>query len=217
MKKDPYRASARFYDSLVEPLNKTIRQIGLKMYPPREGMLVLDVGCGTGTNLDLYQKAGCMVSGIDTSQSMLEEAQKKLGKRAELRLGDASRMPYPDGAFDLVTAMLTLHEMPGSIRTAVMSEIVRVVKEEGRILIVDFHPGPIRFPKGFMYKILIRLFEIAAGREHYRNYRDFLTNGGIPRLITSQRFSTVARKIVSGGNLGLFLLGSGIDETFRTM
>ena len=217
MREDPYRASARFYDSLVEPLNKTIRQIGMKMYPPREGMLVLDVGCGTGTNLELYQKAGCRVSGIDTSPSMLEEAQKELGNRAELRLGDASRMPYPDCAFDLVTAMLTFHEMPGSIRSAVLSEIVRVVKEDGRILIIDFHPGPIRFPKGFMYRILIRLFEIAAGREHYRNYRDFLANEGIPRLITSWRFSTVAKKIVSGGNMGLFLLGIGIDETLATM
>ncbi len=46
----------------------------MKVYPPKEGMLVLDVGCGTGTNLSLYHEAGCSVFGIDSSPAMLAEA-----------------------------------------------------------------------------------------------------------------------------------------------
>ena len=70
--------------------------------------------------------------------------------------------------------MLTLHEMPGHIRLPVIAEMVRVMKQDGLILFVDFHPGPIRFPKGWLYKIIILFFEITAGREHFRNYRDFI-------------------------------------------
>jgi ubiquinone/menaquinone biosynthesis C-methylase UbiE len=60
MKADPYKKSAAKYDTFVEPFNKALRQIGLKLYPPKKGMRVLDVGCGTGTTLQLYQKAGCI-------------------------------------------------------------------------------------------------------------------------------------------------------------
>ena len=117
MVNDPYHKSARNYDKYVEPFNTVVRQIGLRMYPPQEGMRVLDVGCGTGTNLSLHHPAGCEVFGIDLSPAMAEMARKKLGDRAEILLGDASHMPYEDNFFDLVPTMMTLHEMPDLIQS----------------------------------------------------------------------------------------------------
>jgi len=208
MGKDPYKKIARTYDRYVEPSIAVIRHIGMKMYPPREGIHVLDVGCGTGTNLMLYHEAGCNVFGIDLSPTMVEVAQKKLGDRAEIRLGDASKMPYSDDSFDLVTGFLTLHEMPSQIRPAVISEMVRVMKHGGRILLIDYHLGPIRFPKGWMYKAIILFFEIMAGRKHFRNYRDFLSRNCLPNLISTKNLRVSNEKIVSGGNIALFLLTS---------
>jgi ubiquinone/menaquinone biosynthesis C-methylase UbiE len=208
MAKDPYEKIAKTYDQYVGPFIAVIRQIGLKMYPPIEGMLVLDVGCGTGTNLMPYHEAGCRVFGIDLSPSMVEEARKKLGDRAEIRLGDASKMPYPDGFFDLVIGFLTLHEMPGQIRPAVIDEMLRVMKRSGRILLIDYHHGPIRFPKGWMYKAIILFFEIMAGREHFKNYRDFLSTECLLKFIPSQRLNVEEKKIASGENVALFLLSS---------
>jgi ubiquinone/menaquinone biosynthesis C-methylase UbiE len=80
---------------LVEPLVSHLRAIGMRMSLPQKGMLVLDIGCGTGTQLHLYRKAGCQAFGIDTSSAMLAVARQKLGGDAELRLGDACQMPYP--------------------------------------------------------------------------------------------------------------------------
>ncbi len=204
MNKDPYKKLAKLYDTFVEPFNTVLRKIVLKMYIPKEGMRVLEVGCGTGTNLKLYQQAGCEVYGIDLSPSMVKVASKKLGKQSDIRLGDASKMPYSDGSFDLVIAMLTLHEMSGSIRLPVMNEMVRVMKQEGRLLLVDYHPGPIRFPKGWLYKIIILFFEKTAGREHFRNYRDFLAGNGLPPLIETNNLYIEKEKVISGGNLALF-------------
>jgi ubiquinone/menaquinone biosynthesis C-methylase UbiE len=212
MVNDPYHKSARNYDKYVEPFNTIVRQIGLRMYPPQEGMRVLDVGCGTGTNLSLYHPVGCEVFGIDLSPAMVEMARKKLRDKAEIILGDASYMPYEDNFFDLVTTMMTLHEMPDQIRSTVISEMIRVSKPKGHILVTDFHPGPIRFPKGWMYKSIALVFEIAAGREHFKNYRQFLANGGLLGLITGYRLNVEKKKIVSGGNLGLFLLSIGSVE-----
>ena len=204
--KDSYQKHARRYDTFVEPFNTALRQIGLKMFPPDEGMLVLDIGCGTGTSLRLYDEAGCRVFGIDTSPSMLEVARHKLGKHANLRLADASQMPYPDGIFDLVVAMFVLHEMPGEIRPLVMAEIGRILKRDGRILLIDYHCGRIGFPAGWFYKTVILFLEIAAGREHFKNYRDFMARKALSELIVSRQLAIEKKKIVTGGNIGLHLL-----------
>jgi demethylmenaquinone methyltransferase/2-methoxy-6-polyprenyl-1,4-benzoquinol methylase len=208
MKDDPYKKSANKYDTFVEPFNRDLRQIGLKLHPPTEGMRVLDVGCGTGTTLQLYQKAGCIVSGIDSSPAMLKIAQQKLDHQAELLLDDASEMQYPDDTFDLAIGMLTLHEMPEIVRTKVLTEMMRVIKNEGRILIVDFHPGSISFPKGWIYKAVIFFFEITAGYEHFKNFRNFISRDGIPGLIESQSLTLEKVKIVGGGNLGLYVVSA---------
>ena len=206
MRKDPYQKYAARYDTFVEPFNTALRRVGLKMFPPKEGMLVLDAGCGTGTSLRLYQNAGCRVFGIDVSPSMLAVARNKLGRRADLRMGNASQMPYPDSIFDLVVAMFMLHEMPGEIRPLVMREKVRILKRDGRILLIDYHTGRMDFPVGWFYKTVILFFEIAAGRKHFKNYRDFMAKNGLVELIDAQNLNIEKKKIVTGGNIGLYLL-----------
>jgi hypothetical protein len=51
-------------------------------------------------------------------------------------------------------------------------------------------------------------FEIMAGREHFRNYRDFISWKGLPNLISKQNLMVVSKKIISGGNIALFLVNS---------
>lgn len=206
MKVDPYKNIAGFYDRVFEPLNRGLRAIGMKMCPPKGGMHVLDVGCGTGIHLELYQKAGCIVSGIDMSPAMLHAARNRLGEGADLYLGDASSMPYQDGKFDLIIMSTVLHEMPPGVRDAVIDESKRTCKQDGRILLIDFHPGPIRPFKGWIYKGIILVAEIAAGREHFKNYRDFISKEGLTGLISTHELSVDQKKIVTGGNMALYLL-----------
>jgi ubiquinone/menaquinone biosynthesis C-methylase UbiE len=206
MVNDPYRRYASKYDTFAEPFISVIRQIGIKSFPVKAGMKVLDVGCGTGTNLALYHRAGCLVHGIDLSPSMLEVARDRLGKHADLRVGDASEMPYRDNSFDLVTSTLTLHEMPYMIRPQVMKEMIRVISREGRILLTDYHPGPIRFPKGWMFKAVILFLERVAGGEHFKNYRDFLKKKGLPGLIDASKLVLEKKEIASGGNIALYFM-----------
>jgi SAM-dependent methyltransferase len=179
--KDPYRRIAKRYDSFVERPNVVLRQVALKMAAPTKGMRVLEVGCGTGSNLQLYHRAGCEVFGIDLSPSMLAVAKEKLGDTAELRLGDAADMPYEDGSVDLVTAFLTLHD----------------------------HRGPIRFPNGWFFKAVIVALEIAAGREHYRNYRDFLSRRGLPGMLEGRNLREDRTKTLSAGNMLAMVVTAG--------
>lgn len=215
MKKDPYRRFAKNYDRIFEPLNSGLRAIGMKMFPPREGMSVLDVGCGTGIHLERYQKAGCTVFGIDLSPAMLQVARRRLGEGANLYQGDASNMPFSDNEFDLVYMTTVLHEMPVTVRSAVIEESKRILKQDGRILLIDFHPGPIQPLKGWLSKCVITLAEISGGREHFKNYRHFIAHKGLPALISAHDLSVDKEKIVSGGTMALFLLRKKILDTNR--
>ena len=204
--RDAYRRVARWYDSIFGGMNAGLRGIGLTMFPPREGMEVLDVGCGTGLQLACYQQAGCRVTGIDASPAMLEVSRRRLGTGASLQLGDAAAMPYPGQAFDLVLAATVLHEMPAGERAAALGEMRRVLRPGGRILLIDFEAGPVRPLRGWVTKGVIAASELAAGRSHHRNYRDFMAHGGLPPLLDANGLSVAQRKIVSGGSIGLYLL-----------
>lgn len=206
MTKDPYRRVAVLFDTIFEPLNRGLRLIGVGMFRPRKGMAVLDVGCGTGVHLELYRRYECALFGIDTSESMLAVAKKRLGEVADLRLANACEMPFEDGSFDLVISMLVLHEMDPASRARGIDEMKRVLKEDGHILLIDFHPGPYHFLKGWLTKLVIFLSEIAAGRRHFRNYRHFMSIRGLSTLIATHKLLVEQEKVVGGGGLALCLL-----------
>jgi len=180
------------------------------MFQPDRGMAILtriDVGWGTGIHLDMYRRFGCSLHGSDSLPSMLEVAQERLSAAdEELRLTDATQMPYGDGEFDFVFSMLALHEMEDMVRTSVIGEIERVLSNQGRILLIYFHASMARQVKGWITKLVILFSEIAAGRRHFRNCRQFMSTGGLPALIRDSRLSTEPENIVGGDTLSLYLL-----------
>jgi ubiquinone/menaquinone biosynthesis C-methylase UbiE len=209
MKQDAYRRHASFYDLLYGPAVGIVRNIGMTIFPPRENIAILDVGCGTGTQLALYQRPGCRLVGIDSSPAMLGVAERKLGGAAELHLGDATQMPFGAATFDLVTVVLVLHEMSPELRPAVLAECRRVVKPDGRLMLIDYHPGPYPFVMGQVWHLVITLMEISAGREHYGNYRKFIAAGGLEALVAGQQLRVQRRHISEHGVTAIFLASAG--------
>ena len=207
MTEDPYKRIASVYDFLLEPLNKGLRGYGLKKCPPRDGMRVLDVCCGTGVHLELYRQGGCEVHGVDMSPAMLSVAKRRLGDGAGLLQGDATALPYGDGSFDLVLCMLALHEMTPETRAAVVGEMKRVVHEEGELLLIDFHPGPFEGFKGHVANIVITIAEFFAGREHFRQSRVFLRTGGLTPAVEQHGLRTTLRRVLGGGTFALLVCG----------
>jgi len=204
--KDAYRNTARIYDRLFDNMNKGLRLAGIRMFRPSMGTNILDVGCGTGSHLELYKRYECNLYGIDLSPSMWEVARARLGDSAQLDLGDATNMPYEDGKFDLIISMLSLHEMAQQTRSGVLSEMKRVLKDGGRILLIDFHPGPYQPLQGWISKLIIIFSELAAGREHFKNYRHFMRIKGLSTLATQHNLEVKKQSILAGGTFALYLV-----------
>jgi demethylmenaquinone methyltransferase/2-methoxy-6-polyprenyl-1,4-benzoquinol methylase len=207
--KDAYSNIAGIYDRLFENMNKGLRMAGIRMFRPSKGMDILDVGCGTGTHLEIYQRYECDLYGIDLSPSMLEVAQVRLGKSARLELGDATNMSYEDNKFDLIISMLSLHEMVQKTRSSVITEMKRVLKDDGRILLTDFHPGPYQPLQGWISKVIIFFSELAAGREHFRNYRQFIATKGLSTLMGENSLEIEKQRILAGGTFEIILVKKG--------
>lgn len=201
-----YETAAKFYGSLFDPLMSSLRAIGLSLHPPGPGTQVLDVGCGNGAHLQLYQGRGCQVTGLDRSPAMLSAARRSLSPGAQLHLGDGTRLPYRDRSFDLVLMAMAIHEHDPGVRSALLAEAARVTRRDGRILVIDFHPGPFRFPKGWAQRALIIAIELLGGWEHFTNHLDFLATGGLPAMLARCDLEADATKIVGKGTLGLYLL-----------
>lgn len=209
MMKDPYQNYAGIYDRIFDSMNKGLKLVGIRMFRPTKGMNILDVGCGTGSHLELYQRYKCNLYGIDLSPSMLDVARERLGDSAQLDLGDATEMPYDNDKFDLVISMLSLHEMSPGTRSEVLNEIKRVLKADGRLLLVDFHPGPYEPLQGWVSKTIILFSELAAGRDHFKNYRQFMATGGLVTLLSQHQLETEKQSILAGGTFAVCLVSDG--------
>jgi ubiquinone/menaquinone biosynthesis C-methylase UbiE len=108
------------------------------------GESVLDVGCGTGS-LAIAAKgrvgADGNVFGIDASSEMIARATAKAAKAGidvSFKNAVAEALPFPDAQFDVVLSTLMLHHLPRKVRQQCAREIRRVLKPEGRVLVVDF-------------------------------------------------------------------------------
>ncbi len=200
MTNDPYRLIAGVYDILLEPLNEGLRGLGMKYAPGGEGVRVVDVCCGTGIHLGMYREAGCQVVGVDMSPAMVARSRRRLGESAVV-LADATSLPFGPNEFDIAICMLALHEMSPDVRTRVVTDMGRVLRSGGKMVLIDFHPGPLEGLKGRIASAVITVAEFFAGREHFRNSRQFLRSGGLAPLIATHGLLLFKNRVVAVGTL----------------
>ena len=96
------------------------------------GQMVLDVGCGAGTDLMRFARGGAVVSGVDISSSAVALARANFtqqGLTADLREADGERLPFADGAFDFVYAHGVVQYTAND--RALVEECRRVLKPGG--------------------------------------------------------------------------------------
>lgn len=97
---------------------------------------MLDVGCGNGALLCQLRERIALGVGVDTSRPMVECASRRAATFPSLRFEtiDGPVLPFPDGAFDLVSSFLSFRYLDWD---PMLREIRRVLAPGGRLLLVD--------------------------------------------------------------------------------
>jgi demethylmenaquinone methyltransferase/2-methoxy-6-polyprenyl-1,4-benzoquinol methylase/phosphoethanolamine N-methyltransferase len=143
---------AHRYDWLLRTITlgreKALR---LRMLTPaqlKQGEAVVDIGCGTGAlAIAAAQMVGRdgSVTGVDPSPEMIQRAREKAMKRApavRFEIGFAQELPMADGTVDVVLSTVMLHHIGRDGRNAVLREVRRVLRPEGRLVAIDFGVDP---------------------------------------------------------------------------
>ncbi|MCL4873666.1 methyltransferase domain-containing protein [bacterium] len=141
----PLNWAAPFYEWYCPKigLGRSFRERTLEFAGIRPGEKILDVGCGTGVLTRMAKERGGRdgtAIGIDPAPAMIGAARKAAsfeGSRAEFRVAAVEALPFPDDCFDLVLSSLMLHHLPPDLKVQGLSEVKRVLRPGGRLLLVD--------------------------------------------------------------------------------
>jgi ubiquinone/menaquinone biosynthesis C-methylase UbiE len=139
-----YDKSARKYNRQIKFFERILFDDGRQWVCSHATGDVLEIAVGTGRNLPHYPD-GVRVTGIELSPEMLELARRQAaatGSRADLRLGDAQALEFPDESFDTITCTLSLCTIPDD--RAAVREVRRVLRPGGRFILMEHVRSPLR-------------------------------------------------------------------------
>jgi ubiquinone/menaquinone biosynthesis C-methylase UbiE len=144
VKKTSWGNVSEWYDKHLETNEdtyqaKVIAPNLLRLLGIVKGKKLLDIACGQGYFSRLLRDAGAEVSGIDISSELIMYAKRREGEGIEYVVGSADNLSHwKKGVFDAafcVLAIQNIENVPG-----VLSEASRVLKSDGRFLLVLNHP-----------------------------------------------------------------------------
>lgn len=196
---------------LVEQAEYWRERLILPDLPYRAGERLLDVGCGAGAVLGVIASAfpGLNLAGIDREPKQIEAATAHLAAlgvpAADLRVGDANRLPWPDRHFDHAYLMWFVEHVRGI--EPILREIRRVLKAGGTITINEteyesYHVWPENADWEYLEEAMFRHFQ-AHGEAH--------AGRRLGPLLVEAGFSAVTNRLVGAH----FFVGSGDDSLAR--
>lgn len=126
-----------FYETILVP--GVFRPLAMDLVerarPIGPSARVLDLGCGTGIVARVLHErlgGGTRISGLDLNELMVAKA-RTLAPDIDFRQGDAARMPFESGAFELVLSQAMLQFVPDKV--AALREVRRVLTPGGHLVL----------------------------------------------------------------------------------
>lgn len=128
----------RFFDFQIGYFNKIIDRVRPE-FDVSKFQSALDVGCGTGALSHVLSSRGIKTVGVDPSEGMLKQAQKKSrNKDIEfIMIVPGEPLPFPDKSFDLAISSYVAHGLKPEERKSMYLEMKRVAKKH--VIIHDYN------------------------------------------------------------------------------
>lgn len=179
-------SSDRTYNKVAELYDQVFKDIKVrkdewnwlnKHLPENRELTLLDIGCGNGALLkELSPMLNCGI-GVDISEEILHKARllNASNKNLEFRQLNGPVLPIDDHSVDVVTSLLSFRYLDWD---PLMSEIKRVLKPGGKVLIIDMVTVPVKkkeLPRFLLHK-LKHWFQRLANPSFYRNLKQLVSH-----------------------------------------
>lgn len=167
-----------FYDTFIAPNQDALFKKIKEIVEPDSS--IIDVGCGTGRFAFSITDKCRLITGIDLSKRNIDRAKLNLLKNPHDKISFEHKSTYQiilEGKehFDYAVLTYVIHEITGKQRINLLNEISQIAD---KIIIGDYL---VPKPRGF-WSVLNEIVEFAAGGEHYRNYKNYVNEGGIKAI-----------------------------------
>ncbi|SCY62390.1 MerR family transcriptional regulator [Alkaliphilus peptidifermentans] len=121
-----------YNDVLSTVYEEAIKGINIEKHNVR----ILDIGVGTGNLSEKFLVEGYDIVGIDQSRKMLNVAKQKF-PNLKVRLGEFLNIPFDRNEFDIIVTTYAFHHLNDEEKELAIDEMMRVLKDNGRIIIGD--------------------------------------------------------------------------------
>lgn len=148
---------AAAYERFMGRWSRAAASVFLGWLAVRPGGQWLDAGCGTGILAEavLQRCAPLSVDGVDSEQAQVAAAARGPAAAAHFQVADARRLPFHDGAFDVVASALLINFVPEPMLAA--AEMRRVVRVGGLVAAYVWDFAQERSPSGPLRSAMKRL------------------------------------------------------------
>jgi len=169
-----YQRISKIYDLMELIPEKGFIPWRKQLWSQVKGPRVLEVGVGTGKNMDYYPP-GLEVTGIDLTPGMLNQARRKassLNLDMALHLGDAQALEFEDDSFDAAVATFVFCSVPDPILG--LKELQRVVRPGGQIILLDHvrsENAIIGWLMDLLNPLIVRIYGANINRRTIENVR----------------------------------------------
>jgi SAM-dependent methyltransferase len=182
------------YRTFIDPLLSSVRAEVVRNIA--QGEQVIDIACGNGTLAVEMSAVAGEVTAIDLDPEMLWYAASRKDMRNRhiiLANTDASNLStFTNKQFDTAVTTMSIHQFDPVIAHRVLSEMKRVAN---RIIIADYNIPLPRTLAGLLASGIERM----AGGDHYRNFRNFRSIGGLKHFIKEAGLELISSEIRGGG------------------
>lgn len=162
--------------------------------PKESGVKILDLGCGTGLELEHYFKFNptAKVTGIDLTESMLGALKKKFpNKNLTLILGSYFDMPFGEKIFDAAVSVESLHHFTKEEKIPLYTKLNKALKDEGFFILTDYFALTDEDEKTFRTELVRLKKEQKIDDNEFYHYDTPLTVEHEKEALLEAGFSTV--------------------------